>query len=76
MLKVLVGYPSANRGFVIVERNDGSVQAVQRVLTTEQLVACKKPVDQVFVDPAADGYAVHRSPPPEAGGVGLENLAH
>jgi len=39
MLKVLVGYPSATEEFVIVERMTGALQAVQRVLTTEQLVA-------------------------------------
>src|SRR3990167_4368669 len=37
MMKVLVGYPSKTEEFVIVERMTGMLQAVQKVLTTEQL---------------------------------------
>ena len=37
MLKVLVGYPSSTEEFVIVERMTGMLQAMQKVLTTEQL---------------------------------------
>jgi MoxR-like ATPase len=58
MLKVLVGYPSQTEEFVIVERMTSALQAVQRVLTTEQLVELQKKVDQVFVDPALMEYAV------------------
>src|SRR5215472_17018601 len=50
MLKVLVGYPSSTEEFVIVERMTGVLQAVQRVLTTDQLLALQKETDQVFVD--------------------------
>src|SRR5213079_3602513 len=37
-LKVLVGYPTATEEFVIVERMTGILQAVQKVLTTDQLL--------------------------------------
>jgi len=36
MLKVVVGYPSPTEEFVIVERMIGVLQAVQKVLSTEQ----------------------------------------
>ncbi len=58
MLKVLVGYPNANEEFVIVERMTGALQAVQKVLTTDQLVELQKRTDQVYVDPALIEYAV------------------
>lgn len=58
MLKVLVGYPSATEEFVIVERMTAALQAVQKVLTTDQLVALQKEVDKVYVDPALIEYAV------------------
>ncbi len=58
MLKVLVGYPSATEEFVIVERMTAALQAVQKVLTTDQLVALQKEVDKVYVDPALMEYAV------------------
>src|SRR5215467_1642148 len=58
MLKVLVGYPSPTEEFVIVERMTGMVQAIQRVLTTDQLLALQKEADQVYVDPALIEYAV------------------
>ncbi len=38
MLKVLVGYPNPTEEFVIVERMTSALQAVQKVLTTEQLL--------------------------------------
>jgi MoxR-like ATPase len=58
MLKVLVGYPSTTEEFVIVERMTGMVQAVQKVLTTDQLVSLQQESDQVYVDPALIEYAV------------------
>jgi MoxR-like ATPase len=58
MLKVLVGYPNATEEFVIVERMTNLLQAVQKVLTTDQLLELQKKVDQVFVDPALIEYAV------------------
>jgi len=59
MLKVLVGYPTATEEFVIVERMTGLVQAVQRVINTQQLIALQNQVDGIFVDPALIEYAVN-----------------
>ncbi|HEY4722126.1 MAG TPA: MoxR family ATPase [Anaerolineae bacterium] len=58
MLKVLVGYPSTTEEFVIVERMTGLLQAVQKVLTTEQLLGLQRDADRVYVDPALIEYAV------------------
>jgi MoxR-like ATPase len=58
MLKVLVGYPTTTEEFVIVERMTGMLQAVQQVLTTEQLLALQKEADKVYVDSALIEYAV------------------
>jgi len=58
MLKVLVGYPTANEEFVIVERMTRALQAVEKVLTTEQLILLQQEVDKVYVDPALMQYAV------------------
>ena len=58
MLKVLVGYPSSTEEFVIVERMTSALQAVQKVLTTDQLVDLQQEADRVYVDPALIEYAV------------------
>ncbi len=58
MLKVLVGYPNPTEEFVIVERMTGLLQAVQKVLTTEQLLSLQLEADRVYVDPALIEYAV------------------
>jgi MoxR-like ATPase len=58
MLKVLVGYPNPTEEFVIVERMTSALQAVQKVITSEQLIGLQKTVDQVYVDPALIEYAV------------------
>jgi MoxR-like ATPase len=58
MLKVLVGYPSPTEEFVIVERMTGALQAVQQILTTDQLERLQQEVDQVYVDPMLIEYAV------------------
>ncbi len=58
MLKVLVGYPSKTEEFVIVERMTGMLQAVQKVLTTDQLIALQQEADAVYVDPALMEFAV------------------
>ncbi|HET9912076.1 MAG TPA: MoxR family ATPase [Anaerolineales bacterium] len=75
MLKVLIGYPTTTEEFVIVERMTGMLQQVQKVLTTEQLLALQKEADRVYVDPALMEYAVRmvtatRSPQD----VGLKDL--
>jgi MoxR-like ATPase len=58
MLKVLVGYPTPTEEFVIVERMTGALQAVQKVLTTQQLLALQQEADAVYADPALMEYAV------------------
>jgi MoxR-like ATPase len=58
MLKVLVGYPAVTEEFVIVERMTGALQAVQKVLTTQELKAWQEEADKVYVDPALIEYAV------------------
>jgi MoxR-like ATPase len=58
MLKILVGYPNSTEEFVIVERMTSNLQAVQKVLATEQLLELQKTVDKVYVDPALIEYAV------------------
>ena len=58
MLKVLVGYPTPTEEFVIVERMTSNLQAVQKVLTSEDLLRLQKEADNVYVDPALIEYAV------------------
>src|SRR5574342_565943 len=77
MLKVLVGYPTTTEEFVIVERMTSALDAVQKVLTTDQLVGLSKEVDKVYVDPALIEYSVlmvtaTRSPQD----VALQELQH
>jgi MoxR-like ATPase len=43
---------------VIVERMTGTLQKVQEVLTTDQLLDLQKQADRVYVDPALMEYAV------------------
>ncbi len=75
MLKVLVGYPSPTEEFVIVERMTSVLQAVQTVLTTQQLLSLQQAADRVYVDPSLIEFAIRivgatRSPRD----VGLPNL--
>jgi MoxR-like ATPase len=77
MLKVLIGYPSPTEEFVIVERMTGALQAVQKVLSAEQLLNLQREADQVYVDPALIEYAVRmvaatRNPKEH----GLKELGH
>ncbi|MDX1688432.1 MAG: AAA family ATPase [Candidatus Promineifilaceae bacterium] len=58
MLKVLVDYPSPTEEFVIVERMTAALQAVQKVIDTEQLLARQKEADAVYTDPSLIEYAV------------------
>ncbi len=58
MLKVLVGYPSPTEEFVIVERMTGVLKAVQKILTTQQLLELQQEAAAVYVDPALVEYAV------------------
>src|SRR3954467_12066590 len=58
MLKVLIGYPTPTEEFVIVERMIGVLDTVQRVMTTEQLLALQRAAQRVFVDTALIEYSV------------------
>jgi MoxR-like ATPase len=58
MLKVLVGYPTPTEEFVIVERMTGFLEAVQKVLSAEQLLDLQKQAYKVYVDPALIEFAV------------------
>jgi MoxR-like ATPase len=58
MLKVLVGYPTATEEFVIVERMTGMLQAVQKVLTTQQLLGLQQEAANVYTDPALMEFAI------------------
>jgi MoxR-like ATPase len=58
MLKVLIGYPSPTEEFVIVERQTAPPEAAQAVLAIDDLLALQRRVDQVYVDPALNQYAV------------------
>src|SRR5690242_5451248 len=76
MLKVLIGYPTSTEEFVIVERMTGALQAVQKVLTTKQLLGLQQQVDRIYVDPALIEYAVRivtATRTPQA--LGLKELA-
>ena len=58
MMKVLVDYPSDREEYVIVERMTGMLLAVQKVLTTQQLLDLQQQAAQVYVDPALIEYAI------------------
>ncbi|HEY0738622.1 MAG TPA: MoxR family ATPase [Herpetosiphonaceae bacterium] len=58
MLKVLVGYPTPTEEFVIVERMTGFVESIQKVLTTQHLLALQQAVTRIYVDPALMEYAI------------------
>jgi MoxR-like ATPase len=58
MMKVLVGYPSEEEEFVIVQRVTGEPVDVVAVATTEQLADLQKECRRVYVDPNLITYAV------------------
>ena len=58
MMKVLVGYPSEEEEFVIVERVTGVENAVSAVSTTEQLAGLQRECRTVYTDPSLIKYAV------------------
>jgi MoxR-like ATPase len=55
---VLVGYPSEDEEFVIVERVIGPDIDIGSVITTEQLAQLQKECRQAYVDPSLITYAV------------------
>jgi len=58
MMKVLVGYPSEEQEFVIVERVTGIFQDVVAVASTDQLSALQRECRSGYIDPALIQYAV------------------
>ena len=58
MMKVLIGYPSEEEVFVIVERVTGALVEVAAVATTDQLSALQKECRKTYIDPGLIQYAV------------------
>jgi MoxR-like ATPase len=58
MMKVLVGYPTEEEEFVIVQRVTGISTEVQAVATTDQLWAIQQECRTGYVDPSLVQYAV------------------
>jgi MoxR-like ATPase len=58
MMKVLVGYPTEEEEFVIVERVTGPPTEVGAVCTTAQLVELQQACRKIYVDPGLVQYAV------------------
>ena len=58
MMKVLVGYPSEEEEFVIVERVTGVAHEPMPVCSTEQLQQLQRTCRKVYVEPALIQYAV------------------
>jgi MoxR-like ATPase len=58
MMKVVIGYPTDQEEFVIVERMTGRLQPVGMVITTQQLGDLQREADQVYADPTLLEYAV------------------
>jgi len=58
MMKVLVGYPSEEEEFVIVERVTGPVADTVAVATTDQLGQLQRECRKGYVEPALIQYAV------------------
>jgi MoxR-like ATPase len=58
MMKVLVGYPTEEEEFVIVDRVTGAASPIAPVATTEQLAELQQACRAVYVDPACIQYAV------------------
>ena len=58
MMKVLIGYPTEEEEFVIVERVTGAAVAVAAVATTDQLSALQRECRGIYVDPNRILYAV------------------
>jgi MoxR-like ATPase len=58
MMKVLIGYPSEDEEFVIVERVTGAPVDVVPAATTDQLAELQRECRGVYVDPSLITYAV------------------
>ncbi len=58
MMKVLVGYPTEEEEFIIVDRVTGIPNDVVPMATTEQLNALQRACQSGYVDPSVKQYAV------------------
>ncbi len=58
MMKVVVGYPTEEEEFVIVERVTGALTEAGAVATTAQLADLQRACRKAYVDPALITYAV------------------
>ena len=58
MMKILVGYPSEEEEFVIVQRVTGEAAPVVPVTSTDELLEMQKAVRKLYVDPSLMIYAV------------------
>jgi MoxR-like ATPase len=58
MMKVLVGYPTEEEEFVIVERVTGPAHDVVPIATTDELAALQRECRMGYVDPSLMQYAV------------------
>ena len=58
MMKVLVGYPTPEEEFVIVERVTGALIEIGAVASTDDLRVMQQTCRQVYVDPSLMQYAV------------------
>ena len=58
MMKVLIGYPSEEEEFVIVQRVTGEPVAVTPVTSTDQLLEMQAAARKLYVDPSLMIYAV------------------
>jgi MoxR-like ATPase len=58
MMKVLVGYPSDDEEFVIVERVTGPPVSVAAVMSAEDILVAQQAARALYVDPALIRYAV------------------
>jgi MoxR-like ATPase len=73
MMKVLVGYPTQDEEFVIVERVTGPVIDIGSVASTEDLQRMQQACRRIYVDPSMMQYAVRvvaATRDPERAGLG------
>jgi MoxR-like ATPase len=76
MMKVLVGYPTADEEFVIVERVTGAAAALAAVASMDQLSALQQECRTVFVDPSLITYVVRLvTATRDPGRAGMKDLA-
>jgi len=76
MMKVLVGYPTQDQEFVIVERVTGTMAAVAAVASTDELAKLQKQCRGNYVDPDLITHAVKLvAATRDPAAVGLADLA-